>query len=252
MEVVFALTGEELSNEKYGKNIALVERAQAGDSEAEAEIVDANSGLVRSLAARFRGRGIEYEDLVQIGTIGLIKAARSFDSERGFAFSTYAVPLIVGEIKRCLRDDGLIRVGRQQKKLGMELLGAKTRIMNEEGRDPTISELARMCSTTPEEAAMALDSISPIYSLSDGGDSEGSMSLESRLSDPDNDIERTRDRVALGQAIGRLPELQRKIVLLRYFREMTQQQTANELGLSQVKVSREEKKILEFLKNELI
>ena len=252
MEVAFALTADRTSDEKYGKNALLIQRAQAGDRDAEAEIVEANSGLVRSLAVRFRGRGIELEDLIQIGTIGLIKAARSFDSGRGFAFSTYAVPLIVGEIKRCLRDDGLIRVGRQQKKLGMELLGARTRIMNEQGRDPTIGELASLCSTTPEEAAMALDSISPVYSLSEGGDADGAMSLESRLPDPENDIEKTRDRVALGQAIDRLSELHRRIVLLRYFRNMTQQQTADELGLSQVKVSREEKRILEFLKSELI
>ena len=240
MEVAFALTADRTSDEKYGKNALLIQRAQAGDRDAEAEIVEANSGLVRSLAVRFRGRGIELEDLIQIGTIGLIKAARSFDSDRGFAFSTYAVPLIVGEIKRCLRDDGLIRVGRQQKKLGMELLGARTRIMNEQGRDPTIGELA------------SLYSISPVYSLSEGGDAEGAMSLESRLPDPENDIEKTRDRVALGQAIDRLSELHRRIVLLRYFRNMTQQQTADELGLSQVKVSREEKRILEFLKSELI
>ncbi len=251
MEV--SVTLSEAADEKYGQNIALAARAQLGDSEAESEIVRANSGLVRSLAARFRGRGIEFEDLIQIGTIGLVKAARSFEPERGFAFSTYAVPLIVGEIKRSLRDDGLIRVGRQQKKLGMDLLGARTRIMNDEGRDPTIIELAELCSTTPEEAAMALDSISPIYSLSESGDGDQSgLSLESRLPDPDNEIERTCDRVALGQAINKLPPLQRKIVLLRYFRDLTQQQTANELGLSQVKVSREEKKILEFLKNELI
>ncbi len=252
MEVVFALTADRMSDEKYGKNVFLIERAQAGDSDAEAEIVEANAGLVRSLALRFKGRGIELEDLLQIGTIGLIKAARSFDRDRGFAFSTYAVPLIVGEIKRSLRDDGLIRVGRQQKKLGMELLGARTRIMNEQGRDPTIGELAKLCSTTPEEAAMALDSISPVYSLSEGGDEDGAMPLESRLPDPENDIDKTRDRVALGQAINSLSELHRRIVLLRYFRNMTQQQTADELGLSQVKVSREEKRILEFLKNELV
>ncbi len=251
MEV--SVTLSEAADEKYRQNIALATRAQSGDIDAENEIVNANSGLVRSLALRFRGRGIELEDLIQIGTIGLLKAARSFDPERGFAFSTYAVPLIVGEIKRSLRDDGLIRVGRQQKKLGMDLLGARTRIMNEEGREPTVFELAEMCGTTPEDAAMALDSISPIYSLSDSGDSDqAGLSLESRLADPDNEIERTRDRVALGQAINKLPPLQRKIVLLRYFRDLTQQQTANELGLSQVKVSREEKKILEFLKNELI
>ncbi|MBQ8388236.1 MAG: sigma-70 family RNA polymerase sigma factor [Clostridia bacterium] len=209
-------------------------------------------GLVRSIALRFRGRGIETEDLIQIGTIGLIKAVRSFDESRGCVFSTYAVPMVMGEIRRTLRDDGLIKVSRTQKRLGAELLGARTRIMNEEGRDPGITELAAVCGVSVEEAAMALDATSPVSSLSETvGEGEG-MTLESRLPDPDNEIERVRDRVALSQAIAKLPEMWQKILLMRYFRNMTQQQTANELGLSQVKVSREEKKIVEFLRAELV
>lgn len=239
------------TDERFGRNISLVQGAQAGDSEAEAELVESNSGLVRSIAIRFCGRGTEYEDLVQIGTIGLVKAVRSFEAERGFAFSTYAVPLIVGEIKRSLRDDGLIKVGRQQKRLGMNLLGARTKIMNEEGREPTISELAERCGVSIEEAAMALDAISPISSLSEPADEEGNLTLESRLPDPENEMEKVCDRVALGQAIGKLEPMHRKIILLRYFRNLTQQETASELGLSQVKVSREEKKILEILRGEL-
>lgn len=241
----------EMNEEKYALNAVLAVKAQNGDRDAEAELIMNNEGLVRSVALRFRCRGIEYDDLIQIGMIGLVKAVRSFEPERGFAFSTYAVPLIVGEIKRSIRDDGLIRVSRQQKKLGMDLLGAKTRLMNEENRDPTISELAAACNVSKEEAAMALDAISPISSLSEASDEDGTLTLESRLPDPENDIEKTCDRVALSQAIGKLPELQRKIILLRYFRERTQQQTALELGLSQVKVSREEKKILDFLKGQL-
>ncbi len=237
--------------EKYRQNSALLDLAQSGDEAAESELVELNSGLVRSIALRFCGRGTELEDLIQIGTIGLIKAVRSFDAERGCAFSTYAVPMIMGEIRRTLRDDGLIKVSRQQKKLGADLLGARTRIMNEEGREPKITELAAACGVSPEEAAMALDSISPISSLSEScGDGEG-MTLESRLPDPENEIERVRDRVALSQAISKLPEIKQKIILLRYFRNFTQQQTAAELGLSQVKVSREEKKIVEFLRDEL-
>jgi len=200
---------------------------------------------------RFKGRGIEFDDLVQIGTLGLIKAARSFDPERGFAFSTYAVPIIMGEIKRNLRDDGLIKVGRAQKKLGLDLLGAKTRIMNEEGRDPTVSELAESLGVSIEDAAMALDAISPVTSLYEPSDEDGNMTLESRLPDTDNDIERTRDRVALEQSVVKLSELRQNIVKLRFYKNLTQQECAEILGLSQVKISREEKKILEFLRKEL-
>ena len=242
------MTGEE----KYRQNAYLLKRAAEGDTEAEAELLELNMGLVRSIALRFRGRGIETEDLIQIGTIGLIKAVRSFDESRGCVFSTYAVPMVMGEIRRTLRDDGLIKVSRTQKRLGAELLGARTRIMNEEGRDPGITELAAVCGVSVEEAAMALDATSPVSSLSETvGEGEG-MTLESRLPDPDNEIERVCDRVALSQAIAKLPEMWQKILLMRYFRNMTQQQTANELGLSQVKVSREEKKIVEFLRAELV
>jgi len=236
----------------FSDNTSLVLSARDGDTEAETKLVLANSGLVRSIAVRFRGRGIELDDLIQIGTLGLIKASRSFDPERGFAFSTYAVPLIIGEIKRTLRDEGLIKVGRAQKKLGLDLMGAKARIMNEEGRDPTISELAARLNVSIEEAAMALDAISPVSSLSEASDEDGTMTLESRLPDTDNEIERTRDRIALEQAIKKLPTVQQEIVLLRFYKNMTQQECAARLGLSQVKISREEKKILEFLRKELI
>lgn len=239
-------------SEKYRQNTELIIRAHNGDTDAEEELVRLNSGLVRTIALRFRGRGTELEDLVQIGTIGLIKAVRSFDGERGCVFSTYAVPMIMGEIRRTLRDDGLIKVSRGQKKLGAELLAARTRIMNEQGRDPGIIELADICGVSAEEAAMAIDAVSPVSSLSETvGEGEG-ITLESRLPDPDNEIERVRDRVALSQAISKLPETRKKIVLLRYFRNLTQQETARELGLSQVKVSREEKKIVEFLRAELV
>jgi len=236
----------------YSDNTALVLLAREGNEEAETRLVTMNAGLVRSIALRFRGRGIELEDLMQIGTLGLIKASRSFDPDRGFAFSTYAVPLIMGEIKRNLRDDGLIKVGRAQKKLGFDLLGVKARIMNEEGRDPSISELAVSLGVSPEEAAMALDAISPVSSLSEPSDEDGNLTLESRLPDTDNEIERTRDRVALEQAVMKLSEVRRKIVELRFYKNMTQQECAEVLGLSQVKISREEKKILEILREDLV
>ena len=239
-------------------NRILIELAQSGNpSESEAateRLICENMGLVRHIALKFCGRGCEYEDLVQIGTIGMLKAIRSFDLERGTAFSTYAVPLILGEIRRHLRDDGPIKISRAVKKLGAELIREQTRIISETGKEPHLSELAERCGVSPEEAATALDAISPVASLSDtqGEDGEG-LCLFDRIPDGDGllDIEHARDRIALAQAIRLLPPEWRKIVSLRYFKNMTQQKTAEALGLTQVKVSREEKKIVEFLRAEL-
>jgi RNA polymerase sporulation-specific sigma factor len=239
-------------NSKYTANAKLIAEAQAGSERAMEELVVLNMGLVRSLAIRFRDRGTEMEDLIQIGTIGMIKAIRSFDPSRGTTFSTYAVPLIVGEIRRHLRDDGMIRVSRTYRRIGVALMHAQSRIQSEEGRDPTIGELADLCGVSPEEAAIALDAIAPVSSLSETVYGEEGITLEGTIADEDNDIERMSDKIALNQAISRMQPLWQKIVLLRYYRDMTQQQTADRLGLSQVKVSREEKKIMAFLREQLV
>ena len=245
------------SYDKYAKNRQLIEAAQGADEReslaATEELIRINLGLVRSLALRFKDRGTEMEDLIQIGTIGMIKAIRSFDLSRETTFSTYAVPLIIGEIRRHLRDDGLIKVSRYHRKLGMELMSARSRVIAQKGYEPGVEELASLCAVSVEEAAVAIDAISPVASLSEvvGGD-DSHLTLESRIADDDNQIERVSDSIALGQAISHMPELWRKIVLLRYYRNMTQQETADILGLSQVKVSREEKKIMTFLRGELV
>jgi len=237
----------------YERNAELLRRVQEGDEAAEAALVEENAGLVRTVARRFLDRGTEYEDLVQIGTIGMIKAIRSFSLERGTAFSTYAVPLIVGEIRRHLRDDGPVKVSRIYRKQGISLMHEKNRILSEEGREAGIAELAERCGLSVEEAAISLDAISPVTSLSDFVYGEDSVTYEGVISDGESEAESERicDRVALAQSIGRLPILWRRIVLLRYYRNMTQQETANALGLTQVKVSREEKKILAALREEL-
>ena len=240
------------------RNRELLALVSEGDEESSARalelLVEENSGLVRTVARRFIGRGTEEEDLIQIGMIGMVKAIRSFDLSRGTAFSTYAVPLIVGEIRRHLRDDGLIRVGRGYKRLGAILLKERNRILQEEGRDAGIAELASFCGVTPEEAAEALDASMPISSFSDAspGDEDG-MTLESRIPDEESaeELLRMEDKIALGQAISRLSEDHRKIILLRYYRGYTQQETAVRLGLNQVKISREEKKIIIHLRREL-
>lgn len=243
----------------YESNKDLLVLAQQGEEseamKATEMLLEANKGLVRSIAMRFRERGVDMDDLMQIGTIGMIKAIRSFDLMRGTSFSTYAVPLIFGEIRRHIRDEGPIKVGRYYKKIGAMLMNERARILSEEGREAHIEELAALCSVTPEEAAVALDASSPIVSLSDkafGADGEG-VEVGALIPDTEseNELERLRDKIAIGEAISQMPEMWQKIVLLRYYRDMTQQQTADRLGLSQVKVSREEKKIVDFLREKL-
>ena len=252
-EAEATLIGQNLRGD-FSENRRLLEAARGEGDEAEVateRLVIINTGLVRSIALRFRERGVEFEDLMQIGTMGLLKAIRSFDLERGTSFSTYAVPLIFGEIRRYMRDEGPVKVGRYYKRLGASLVNAKNRIILEEGRDPTIGELARICSVSPEDAAVALEAMSPIVSLSDSayGDDEG-VELSAVLPDDEGmqEIERLSDRIAIDQAMSQMPDIWRRIVILRYYRNMTQQQTAHHLGLTQVKISREEKKIIAFLR----
>ena len=237
----------------YERNQELLRRAREGDSDAEAALIEENLGLVRKVARRFLDRGTEYEDLVQIGTIGMIKAIRSFSAERGTVFSTYAVPLIIGEIRRHLRDEGPIKVSRIYKRQGLMLMCEKNRIAAEEGREAGIAELAAHCGVSVEEAAVSLDAMSPITSLSDFVYGEDTVTYEGVIADEESERESERicDRIALAQCIHRLPEFWQKIVLMRYFRNMTQQETANTLGLTQVKISREEKKLLAALRKEL-
>ncbi len=237
----------------YERNQELLRRASEGDSDAEAALVEENLGLVRKIARRFLDRGTEYEDLVQIGTIGMIKAIRSFSEERGTVFSTYAVPLIIGEIRRHLRDEGPIKISRIYKRQGLMLMCEKNRIAAEEGREAGVAELAARCGVSVEEAAVSLDAMSPVTSLSDFVYGEDSVTYENVIPDEESEREGERicDRIALAQCIHRLPELWQKIVLMRYFRNMTQQQTGAALGLTQVKISREEKKLLAALREEL-
>ena len=253
-EKTLTADGECRTGKDYSDNLRLLEIARRGDEDSEratAELVLLNTGLVRSIALRFRERGVDFEDLMQIGTMGLLKAIRSFDVERGTCFSTYAVPLIFGELRRYMRDEGPIKVGRYYKRLGAALVNAKNRIVAEEGRDPTVSELAELCSVSPEEAAMAMEAMSPIVSLSDSAyGEEDSVELSAVIPDEESssEMERLADKIAIAEAMSKMPEQWQKIIILRYYRNMTQQQTAERLGITQVKVSREEKKIIESLR----
>ena len=245
-------------NARTARHYALIARAQSKNEEsanaATETLICENIGLVRAAALRFRDRGTEYEDLMQIGTIGMLRAIRTFDLSRGLAFSTFAVPLIVGEIRRHLRDEGPVHVSRSYKKLAAELARGRRDIMEKEGREASVEELATLCGVSREEAAVALCATSPVASLSECAFEEDKGELAERITDDESEHEPEilTDKLALREAIAQMPPLWRKILLLRYYRDRTQQQTAEALGLTQVKVSREEKKILCFLRGELI
>ena len=236
----------------FNKNQVLLEKAISGDEKATEELMTTNLGLVRKIALKFRDRGVEYEDLVQIGSIGMLKAIRSFDLEKGTVFSTYAVPLIIGEIRRFIRDDGLIKVSRLYKQQGALLMKERENYIMENGCEPHIDDLAKICKMTPQEATLALDATASVSSLSASinGEDDG-FTLENTLCAEKNEIDAKIEHIALSQAISALPPLWRKIVTLRYLKEYSQQATAKMLGLTQVKISREEKKIFAVLRKEL-
>lgn len=237
----------------YTSNAELLKRVREGDTEAEAELLSVNMGLIRSIALRFRdraldGHGCDFDDLMQLGSIGMIKAMKSYDPAFGTAFSTYAVPLIIGEIKRFLRDDGPVKVSRTTKRLGAEIMHTREEYIRREGREPSIDELSELCGISREELCTALLAAKPPHSFSDTVTEDGAQLGELLPTDGD-ELDGLCDRLALREAINSLPPLWREIVVLRYFREYSQQQTAAALGLTQVKVSREEKKIFARLRS---
>lgn len=168
-------------------NEALLKKAQAGDEKAFEEIISSNMGLVKRIALKFTDRGVDFEDLVQIGAIGMIKAVRSFDFSYECVFSTYAVPLILGEIRRFLRDDGMIKVSRQTKRQGIEILRQKEAFIKAHAREPKLTELAELCGISSEELVYALDAVNPVHSLNESvGDDEGE--LGDFVADKNNEI----------------------------------------------------------------
>ncbi len=241
---------EAKAKNSYDENLYYLQKYTEGDPDAEVRLMESHAGLVNGLAHRFKGRGAEFEDLVQIGSIGMLKAIRSFDLSRGTAFSTYAVPLIIGEIRRFLRDDGIIKVSRNQKRLGARLMHEREQYLALHGTEPSLAVLAELAEVSAEEAAVAMESTAPVHSLSEPiGDDE--LLLENVIPSADDALQKMVEQIALQETIKTLPPLWKKILLLRYFRDYSQQQTADALGLTQVKISREEKKIFNRLREEL-
>ncbi|HOA31358.1 MAG TPA: SigB/SigF/SigG family RNA polymerase sigma factor [Clostridia bacterium] len=240
------------------KSRELLIKAANGDNEAMSALVEKNTGLVWSVVKRFTNRGVEPEDLYQIGTIGLMKAIRNFDTSYNVCFSTYAVPMIAGEIKRYLRDDGIIKISRQTKELYVKAKGVSEIMSREKGREPTLKELAERLDDDVETLTMALEAgqtPESIYAVTNDNDSSP-LYLIDKLADEntqgqDNDMNELLERMALVNAIKELDKTEQQIIILRYFKEMTQVKIAELLGLSQVQVSRLEKKILKKIRNNL-
>ena len=241
---------EESRRKQYDDNPDLIRKYRRGENEAGEELVLKNLPLVYSIAARFKERCQDMGDLIECGTIGLVKAIKTFDLERGCAFSTYAVPLIFGEIRRFLRDDGFIKVSREEKRLSAILNRERERRLDA-GEPSDISSLAAAVGISIQDAASAIFSEVPVRSLDESVfDDDGRTTLGSTLCNEDEET-RNFDNLALYAAIDKLDDMRRKLIIFRYFRDFSQVETARLLGISQVKVSREEKRIIETLRAEL-
>ena len=233
--------------------LALLKKAHEGDKEARDTLIEENMGLVRSVAARFRNRGVDLEDLFQIGSIGLIKAVDKFDLTYQVQFSTYAVPMIAGEIKRFLRDDGMLKVSRTLKEIAIKAYGIREKMEKSRGGDPTAAEIAEELNVPVEELMMALEAGVPVESLQqmiyqgDGNE----ITLIDKLEENENQSEHVVDRLFLEELLGGLDGKERELIYQRYFMEKTQAAIADEMGISQVQVSRMEKKIIREMRGKL-
>ncbi len=220
----------------------LIQKSQAGDMAAREQLISENSGLIWSVARRFIGRGTDADDLYQLGCLGFLKAIEGFDVNYGTQFSTYAVPKISGEIRRFLRDDGAIKVSRTIKEQAFAIKTVRSLLINELGREPTVSEIANKTGFTPEEIALAENATAATESIQRESGEDG-FKLENLLTDTESE-EAMLEKIALRQGIGRLSEREQLVIKLRYFHGLTQERTSKVLCVSQVQISRIEKKAL--------
>lgn len=231
------------------ETLPLLDAAREGDQQACERLLEENAGLVWSVVRRYMGRGTDPEDLYQLGCLGFLKAAQGFDPTLGFQFSTYAVPKIAGEIRRFLRDDGAVKVSRGVREQGSVVRKNRDLLQIRLGREPTLSELSEETGMTAEEIAAVETANAPVSSLqSEIGDG---LTIEQTVGDEGME-ERTLERIALREAVASLPDRERQVVELRYFRGMTQERASRILGVSQVQVSRLERKAVDRLREKLI
>lgn len=230
--------------------LALIGRAHQGDKVARDKVYEENIGLIYSVVKRFAGRGVEAEDLFQIGSIGLLKAVDKFDTSFEVKFSTYAVPMIIGEIRRYLRDTGIIKVSRSLKESQYRVFKIRENLEKKLGREPSVTELAEAAEISLEELNMVLEAGAEVESLHktiyQGEGTE--LSLLDKIPEKENRQEKLLDKVLLEELLGRLETEERKLIYMRYFQDMTQTEIARQLHISQVQVSRMEKRILKKLK----
>ncbi len=217
-------------------------------SRSREEAINQNLGLVHSCAGRFRGRGIEYDDLFQAGCMGLVKAYDAFDETRGVKFSTYAVPVILGEIKRLFRDGGSVKVSRCLKELSLKVTRVREKLTLTLGSEPTIGQIAEALNITPEEAAEALNASHLPLSLTES-DEEGGGQIDVIVESEEENIINKR---SLSQIISKMEEKDRQLIVLRYFKNKTQTETARKLNMTQVQVSRREKKLLSVIREKML
>lgn len=236
----------------YGETEALLRRVQAGDHTARTSVYEANIGLVYMVMERFKNTGYEYEDLFQVGSIGLVKAIDKFDFQYEVRFSTYAVPMIIGEIKKFLRDDGIVKVQRSVKENYGRIRWAQDKLRGELGREPNINEIASTLDMIKEDVVMTMEACQApayIYDTLPGEDKEA-PSLLDRLGNEDGSV-MLLEKVALREALGKLSDREREVILRRFFKDETQSRIADDLGVSQVQVSRIEKAAIVKLKTML-
>ena len=224
----------------------LISRSQSGDTTATEALVEENSGLIWAVAKRYMGRGTELDDLYQLGCLGFLKAVEGFDLQYGTQFSTYAVPKISGEIRRFLRDDGTVKVSRSLKEQAAVIKSVRNTLTNLLGREPTVFEISRQTGFSPEEIALAETATAATESIQREVGDEG-FSLEDVLTDTDSE-EKMVEKIALSQAIEKLPDREKMVIRLRYFHGLTQDRVAKVLAVSQVQVSRIEKKAIGLLR----
>ena len=212
------------------------------------EFIQNNLGLVHSCAGRFRGRGIEYEDLYAAGCLGLVKACDGFDASRGLCFSTYAVPVILGEIKKLFRDGGAVKVSRTLKELGLKINAERERCLKRTGNEPSVTQLAEKLQTTPEQVALAIRASLPALSLTPAESEDGNREWDIPVASPEESLS---EHISLNQVMARLAPEDRLLIRLRFFAGKTQSETARVLKTTQVQISRRERKILQWMRKEL-
>ncbi len=239
--------------EEFDNKIENIEKAKQGDKDAMQHLIDVNKGLIWSIVKRFQDRGYELEDLYQIGVMGFIKCVKRFDSSFEVRLSTYAVPYILGEVKRYIRDNGPIRISRSLKELAIKVLEAKNEYYRKTGQEIKIEELAKMLGTSKEEIALSLEAFQPIYSIDEqlSDEEDDGQCLLDKMSNQVDEANLLTNKLCIQQAIENLEDNEKQIILLRYYREKTQTEIAKIMGITQVQVSRIERRVLESMRVKL-